>query len=62
MDAPTPMLLKIGDVEARVKMGRSLIAKLEKRGLFPRRIKLSRAARWKTTDIEQWVAQLGIDG
>ena len=53
-----PKLLRIADVVARVQLSKSAIAALEKRGEFPRRLKLGRAARWRTTDVDEWLAQL----
>ena len=53
-----PKLLRIRDVVTRVALSKSAIAKLEAEGLFPARLKLGRAARWRTSDIDAWLAAL----
>ena len=44
MNAPEPKLLRIADVIARVQLSKGSIAKLEKVGKFPKRIKLGGCA------------------
>ena len=59
MNAPEPKLLRIADVIARVQLkSKGSIAKLEKVGKFPKRIKLGGCARWRTSDIDEWLTSL----
>ena len=53
-----PRLLRIADVINRVSLSKGSIAKLEKAGKFPKRIKLGGCARWKTSDIDEWLKSL----
>ena len=53
-----PRLLRIADVIARVSLSKGSIAKLEKVGKFPKRIKLGGCARWRTSDIDEWLTSL----
>ena len=58
MEAPEPKLLRIQDVVARTQLSKGTISRLERQGLFPPRLKLGRCARWRTTDIDDWLAAL----
>ena len=58
MNATEPKLLRLAAVAARVQLSRGTIAKLEKLGQFPKRIKLGSCARWKTSDIDEWLNSL----
>lgn len=58
MNTPEPRLIRIAAVVARVQLSKGTIAKLEKRGQFPKRIKLGGCARWKTSDIDEWLNSL----
>ena len=58
MNVTEPKLLRIADVMARVQLSKGSIAKLEKAGKFPKRIKLGGCARWKTSDIDEWLKSL----
>ena len=48
-------LLKIQDVVNIVQMSRGTIARLEKEGQFPRRLKMGACARWRLDDITEWI-------
>ena len=58
MNVIEPKLLRIADVMARVQLSKGSIAKLEKVGKFPRRVKLGAAARWKTAEIDERLKSL----
>lgn len=49
-------LLKLREVEARTKLSRSTIDRLERAGKFPPRRHVSaRAVRWLAAEIDEWV-------
>ena len=49
-------VLRKPDVESITGLDRTTIDRLESRGEFPRRIKLStRAIGWKASEVEQWL-------
>ena len=52
---PEKQLLKIQDVVNIVQMSRGTISRLEKEGRFPKRLKMGACARWRLTDIEEWI-------
>ena len=54
MNAEPKQLLKIGDVVAIVQLSKGTIARLERLGQFPRRLKMGSCARWRTVDIDEW--------
>ena len=57
-DIDSRVLLK-PEVLARVRMSDSTLARLEAKGLFPRRIKLGlRKVGWKISDVEAWEQSL----
>ena len=58
MDTPAPQLLRIEDVVARTQLSKGTIRKLERLGKFPPLLKLGANARWRTSDIEAWMAAL----
>lgn len=54
---PNSRFLTKPETLARVRLSSSTVDRLEARGLFPARIKLSvRKIGWKVTDIEAWEA------
>ena len=55
MNAEPKQLLKIQDVVNIVQMSRGTIARLEKLSQFPRRLKMGACARWRLTDIDEWM-------
>ena len=59
MDTPEPKLLRLKDVIARVQLSKGHIRRLEEDGQFPPRIKLGASVRWRTSDIDDWLAGLG---
>jgi prophage regulatory protein len=53
-------LLKIGEVMKLTGLGRTAIWELERRGEFPKRVKLStrgRAVRWRASEVARWIAE-----
>ncbi|MGE0582865.1 MAG: helix-turn-helix transcriptional regulator [Steroidobacteraceae bacterium] len=57
MTTDTPLrLLRLPDVEGRVGLRRSMIHRLEQRGEFPRRVRISaRAAGWIESEINDYI-------
>ena len=50
-----PKLLRISDVVTIVQLSKGTIARLERLGQFPRRLKFGSCARWRTVDIDEWL-------
>ena len=50
-----PKLLRIGDVVVIVQMSKNTINRLERLGQFPARVKMGACARWRLTDIDEWI-------
>jgi len=49
-------ILKVGEVEQKVKLDRTSIYRMVKRGDFPAMIKLGeRSSGWIESEIEQWL-------
>ena len=54
-DSP-PRLLRVAEVIQRTGLSRSGIAKAERGGTFPQRIKLdSKAAAWLESEVSEWI-------
>ena len=60
MNVPEPKLLRIADVIARVQLSKGSIAKLEKVGKFPKRIKLGGCAREMANRRHRRVAEIAM--
>lgn len=52
-------LLKINDVCARLKMSETTIYRLHKDGKFPKKHTIGRLVYWKSTDIDNYIVNLG---
>ncbi len=53
----TPRLLRLPDVNARTGLSRSHLHTMERRGQFPRRVRLcARASAWVESEISAWIA------
>ena len=50
-------LLKLSEVEQIVRLHRSTIYRLMRQGRFPLPLKLSRAVRWRRSELEQWLEE-----
>ena len=48
-------LLKFSEVQELVNLSRSHIHRLMATGYFPRPIKIGRASRWRSDEIEAWI-------
>ncbi len=48
-------LLKFSEVQELVNLSRSHIHRLMATGDFPRPIKIGRASRWRSDEIEAWI-------
>ena len=55
MNTEPKQLLKISDVTAIVQLSKGTIARLERIGQFPRRLKFGACARWRAADIDEWL-------
>lgn len=57
MQESTPLrLLRLPDVEQRVGLRRSMIHRLEQRGEFPKRVRISaRAAGWVESEVTDFI-------
>jgi predicted DNA-binding transcriptional regulator AlpA len=52
--------LSAAQVQTRVRLSRTTIDRLERKGLFPRRRRVSaRAVRWLASEIESWITDAG---
>lgn len=55
-DNPPPLLLRVGDVERMVGLGRSSIYRNIEAGIFPRPVALGTGSvRWRYADVMAWV-------
>lgn len=52
-----PRLLKPAEVRARVGMSATTIFNRERRGEFPRRIKLGKSSRWLESEVSDWIVK-----
>ena len=51
-------LLRLPDVLKRTGLARSTLYKLEAKGAFPQRVKLTlRSSAWSAADVEQWIGE-----
>ena len=51
-------LIRLPEVKERVGLGRSTIYRMLGEGRFPQSIKIGeRAAAWRESDIERWIAE-----
>jgi predicted DNA-binding transcriptional regulator AlpA len=53
-DAPDT-LLRYREVIARCGIARQTIDRLERKGKFPRRVRIGRATRWSAKAIQRWI-------
>ena len=54
----TERMLRLPDVKARVRLGKSAIYEMMARGEFPHNLKLGRrAVAWRSSSIDAWIAQ-----
>lgn len=51
-------LLSIKQIQERVQISRVSVWRWEKEGKFPKHVKLGSIARWKESEIQQWIADL----
>lgn len=58
----SPLFLRLREVADRVAMGASTILAWEKKGMFPKAVRLSPGKRvWLASDVERWVHRLAAD-
>lgn len=63
MQQPTERLLCLCDVMERTGFKRTFIYGQAQKGLFPKRVKIGpRAARWRESEIREWISQQGVEG
>ena len=55
MEVMSEQLIDVQEVCRRVNLSRTSIWIMERRGTFPRGIRLGRAARWRSADVDQWI-------
>jgi len=48
-------LIPLREVSRRAGVGRSTIERLERKGNFPKRIRIGRATRWSAHAIQRWI-------
>ena len=54
-------ILPIYEVEKLTNLSRSTISRLEKKGIFPKRVKLgTHRIGWNSEDIQRWMKNLSI--
>lgn len=49
-------LLRLPEVQAEVKLGKTMIYRLERQGRFPQRIKVGGSSRWSRLEVQAWIA------
>jgi len=55
-------LLRLEDVEQKVKFKRAKIYQMIKAGKFPRPEKIGIASRWKDDEVDRWITNQGWHG
>lgn len=53
-------LMTLQDVQAKVKLGKSMIYQSIKAGTFPAPRKVGAAARWRSDEVDDWIRSLPI--
>ena len=56
----TDHLLKVSDVQAILQLSRSAVYAAIRSGELPKPIKIGKSARWKASQIESLIDQLGV--
>lgn len=51
-------LLTLQDVQAKVKLGKSMIYQSIKTGAFPAPRKIGLASRWRSDEVDDWIRSL----
>ncbi|WP_292290232.1 AlpA family transcriptional regulator [Mesorhizobium sp.] len=58
-----PLLLRVGDVERMIGLGRSSIYRNIEAGIFPRPVALGTGSvRWRFADVKAWADGLAVAG